>query len=177
MIPTPPLVEIPQRIDYSILPFRLSPGKRDYYILISEHGSSTPTHLLHVHQAGARLATTRHLFAIYTVPDQAKIIDDIISELVYTNSYERRPRKPIINGFTRPIIFHDINATIEESKRIVKTELENWKLICISSNISTRTVARQARTFWMNWNYHCSTLHVNIARIALHSNFVQFNIS
>lgn len=125
LVPTPVTIEPPPLLDYSVLPFRLSPGKRDYYILISEHGSSVPTHLLHVHQAGKSLLPTRHPFAIYTVPSQAPTLADILSELIYSNSYERRPRKPIIEGYTTTLIFHDASAITEESKRLIKTQLEN----------------------------------------------------
>lgn len=124
LVPPEPIeLESPKR-DFSILPFKLSPGKRDYYILVTEHGSTLATHMLHLHQCGETLANTRHLFAIYNIPEGAIHLEDIYSELVYSNSYERKPRAPICQGFSSPVVFHALSDIQSESKRIIKTNLE-----------------------------------------------------
>lgn len=125
LVPSPPPAPIvAPKIDYSILPFKLSPGKRDYYILATKHGSTLATHLLHIHQCGETMQTTRHLFAIYDIPSDATILEDIISERIYSNSYERREREPLIKGFSLPVVFHAYGDITIEAQRIIKNNLE-----------------------------------------------------
>lgn len=125
LVPPPPPEPItPPKINYSILPFKLSPGKRDYYILATEHGSTLATHLLHIHQCGNVMQYTRHIFSLYDIPPNAVHLQDITSELIYANSYERKERKPLVTGFSLPVVFHAYGDITIEAQRIIKTNLE-----------------------------------------------------
>lgn len=112
-LPVPP----PPEKFYEILNFRLDNGRTQYLIPIRathETPLHKATHLAILHQCGANLATTRHRLDFYTLTQLSpSVVRDI--ELA---------QKPTFSIFTKPFIFHILDAAKTEIRNILRRELE-----------------------------------------------------
>lgn len=116
-LPPLPLTPPPPPKVYDMLNFRLDNGRTQYLIpLRATHETSDhkATHLAILHQCGANLATARHRLDVYTLtPLSPSVVRDIISA-----------QKPTLSIYTKPFIFHVLDAAKTETRNIIRRELE-----------------------------------------------------
>lgn len=120
-IPPPPPEKLPPI--YSILNFKLAPGKTSYFVPLCNPDSTSnralrvPTHFVRIHECGEPMKHCRHIFELYDIPEDAEKVSDIIGS-------EFDPIRPKLSLYTLPFVFHIQAQAEQETRRIIRTQLE-----------------------------------------------------
>lgn len=113
--PTPPTVQPPDV--YHLLNLKLSPGKTTYFAAFIATNDDTrhsphpkPSHMAIIRECGEPMQHCPHQIDFYTIPPQARILDDI----------QNNP--PVFSRFSRPFLFHSTAQAHAEITRLVTIE-------------------------------------------------------